>query len=136
MDSISFPYENKSSPIFKIIKRPVAKVKLFSLKRKRWFEYSMIVDTGADYTVFPFSVAGDLSIDIEKECNQYFTRGIGGSEKVFISKKKIPVKIGDYQLKISLGFLERDDIPPLLGRQECLDVLDVIFSHFTTTFKK
>ena len=136
MDSISFPYENKSSPIFKIIKRPVAKVKLFSLKRKRWFEYSMIVDTGADYTVFPFSVAGDLSIDIEKECNQYFTRGIGGNEKVFISKKKIPVKIGDYQLKIPLGFLERDDIPPLLGRQECLDVLDVIFSHFTTTFKK
>jgi len=136
MSSISFPYESHSSSIFKIIKRPVANIKFFSPKRKRWLEYTMIVDTGADYTVCPLKVAHDLLIDVEKECNQYLTRGIGGSEKVFIYKKKILAEIGELKMKIPIGFLERDDLPPLLGRQQCLNILDVIFSHFTTTFKK
>ena len=136
MNFISFPYEAKSSPIFGVVKRPVAYIRVFSRKRKKWFEYTMIVDTGADYTVFPFSVAGDLNIDIEKECEQYSTRGIGGSERVFIYKKKILIKIGDWEIKAPIGFLERDDIPPLLGRQECLDVFKVLFSRFTTLFEK
>ena len=136
MTVTSFPYESKPSSIFKVVKRPIANIKFFSLKRKRWLEYTMIIDTGADYTVCPLKVARDLLIDIEKECNQHFTRGIGGSERIFICKKKILIKIGDWEVKIPIGFLERDDIPPLLGRQECLDVFDVLFSHFTTSFKK
>jgi len=136
MNAISFPYEAESSPIFKVVRRPIAQVKFFSQKRKRWLEYTMIVDTGADYTVCPLKVAHDLLIDIEKECNQYLTRGIGGSERVFICKKKIIIKIGNWEVKIPIGFLERDDIPPLLGRQECLDVFDVLFSDFATSFKK
>lgn len=136
MNPISFPYENQYSPIFSAVKRPVADVKFFSEKRKRWLEYRMIIDTGADYPVCPLKVARDLLIDVEKDCSQHFTRGIGGTEKVFICKKKIPIKIGDYELKIPIGFLERDDIPLLLGRQGCLDIFDVCFSHFTTSFKR
>ena len=48
----------------------------------------MIVDTGADYPVCPLKVARDLLIDVEKECNQYSTRGIGGSEKCLFIKRK------------------------------------------------
>lgn len=136
MKTVSFPYEVKSSPIFKIIKRPVAEVSFWSSQRKRWLKYTMIVDTGADYTVFPVSVSKDLKINLEKDCNQYFTRGIGGTEKVYIYKKKLLIKLGNYETKILAGFLERDDIPPLLGRHQCLDKFDVLFSHFVTSLKK
>lgn len=134
MKTISFPYEEKSSLIFGTIKRPIAIVSVWSSKRKRWLGYTAIVDTGADYTVFPFKVSGDLGINVEKECNQFFTRGIGGSEKVYLLKKKILIKIGDWKIKIPIGFLERDDIPPLLGREKCLNNLNVLFSKFTTYF--
>lgn len=134
MKSVSFPYETKSSSVFKVTKRPVAEVSFLSPGRNRWIRYTMIVDTGADYTVFPLKVARDLAINHENECKQYFTRGIGGSEKVFIYKKKILMKIGDWEKKVPIGFLERDDLPPLLGRQGCLDIFDVLFSKFTTFF--
>lgn len=136
MKPISFPYETKTSPIFKSIKRPVAEVSFWSAGRKRWLKYTLIVDTGADYTVFPLKVAQDLKINAEKECKKFLTRGVGGSEKVFIYKKGLRMKLGDYETKIPVGFLERNDLPPLLGRQECLDIFEVLFSNFMTSFKK
>ena len=96
----------------------------------------MIVDTGADYTVFPRSVAADLKMSIEKECREYLTKGVGGSERVFISTKNVLIQIGDCTLKIPVGFLDRDDIPPLLGRQECLDIFELTFTNFFTSFRK
>ena len=136
MKIVSFPYEIKPSSIFGSIRRPIAEVSFWSSERKKWFIYTMIVDTGADYTIFPLKVSFDLGIDIEKDCTQYFTRGIGGSEKVYFYNKKLSVKVGTHQIKIPIGFLERDDIPPLLGRYKCLDLFDALFSKFVTSFKK
>lgn len=136
MKTISFTYETKHSSIFQIIKRPIAEISFLSPARKKWLKYIMIVDTGADYTIFPFKVASDLGIDVEKDCTQHFTRGIGGSEKVYIYNKNILMKIGNFKKGVPIGFLERDDIPPLLGRHKCLDLFDMLFSNFTTSFKR
>lgn len=131
---INFPYEEKKSSIFKKILRPVVRVKFWSSKYDRWIEYSMIADTGADYTLLPFSKARDLGIDLEKDCKKLESSGIGGKELVYFSKKKIKVVIGVYELVIPFGFLSRDDIPPLLGREGCLNNFDVLFSSFVTSF--
>jgi len=136
MKKSSFPYETKSSLIFKTIRRPMAEVEFWSSKRKQWLAYSMIVDTGADYTILPMKTAFDLSIDIEKECQQYLTRGVGGTEKVHFYNKGIKIKIGALEAKIPIGFLERDDIPPLLGRHKCLNLFNVNFARFITSFSK
>ena len=48
-------------------------------------------------------------------------------------KAKIIVMIGGVKRKIPVGFLNHDDIPPLLGREECLDTFKLIFENFTTT---
>lgn len=130
---VSFPYETEPSNIFGVVKRPITEVSFWSEKRKRWLKYTMIVDTGADYTLLPYSAAEDLGVDLEKDCKEYRTFGIGGSETVYlVSKYKI--KIGSLELKIPCGFLSRDDVPPLLGRQECLNNFDVLFSKFVTSF--
>lgn len=129
--SLKFPYEQTSSQIFRTIKRPIALVEVWSKKFNRFLRYSMIVDTGADYTLFPFYVANDLGIDCQKECRPFLTQGIGGAEKVFLIDN-LKMRIGGWERNIPTGFLNHDDIPPLLGRQRCLDSFDVLFSRFVT----
>ena len=129
---ISFPYETKPSSIFGAIKRPVAKVHFWSKKFNRYLEYLMIVDTGADYTLLPLSAAGELEVNLRKDCQPFRTAGVGGEEKVYLLKRA-KMKIGNWGKNIPVGFLEREDIPPLLGRESCLNDLDVRFLHFTTT---
>lgn len=131
---ISFPYEAKPSQIFKIVRRPIAFVDVWSKKFKRFITYSFIVDTGADYTLLPQTIADDLGIDLIKDCYTHESKGIGGREKVYLLKKKLPIMIEEDKRQIPVGFLSHDDIPPLLGRQECLDTFDVLFSKFITTF--
>jgi len=130
---VSFPYETESSSIFGLVKRPIALVSFWSEKRKRWLKYTVVVDTGADYTLLPYSAAEDLGVNLKKDCKKYQTFGIGGSETVSLVLK-YKIKIGNLELKIPLGFLGRDDIPPLLGRQECLNNFAVLFSKFVTSF--
>lgn len=130
---ISFPYEIKPSSIFGTIKRPVARVCFWSKKFNRYLEYLLIVDTGADYTLLPLSAAEELGIDPRKDCQPFKTAGIGGEETVYLLKRA-EMKIGDWKGSIPIGFLAREDIPPLLGREGCLNEFDVRFFRFQTTF--
>lgn len=130
---ISFPYKEEPSHIFGKVKRPVASVSIWSAQRHRWLTYTMIIDTGADYTILPYSAIDDLKIDLEKDAFSLRTFGIGGSETVYLLKG-CKIKIDRYEMVIPVGFLARDDIPPLLGRQSCLDNFNVLFSRFVTTF--
>lgn len=132
---ISFPYESEPSYIFGTVRRPIAEVSFWSEGRGRWLNYSMIVDTGADYTLLPHSAAQDLKIDLKKEGKDFKTSGIGGNEKVYLVEN-LKIKIGGINLKIPVGFLVRDNIPPLLGRQKCLDIFDLRFFNFNTHFTK
>lgn len=131
---ISFPYKAESSHIFEVVRRPTAQVSFWSSSRTRWIIYTMIVDTGADYTLLPYSVIEDLKLNLKKEAVKLKTFGIGGSETVYLIKK-YKIKIGKQELIVPIGILARDDVPPLLGRQECLDKFDVLFSKFITTFR-
>ena len=112
----------------------MAKVRFWSRKFDRWLEYTVIVDTGADYTLLPFSKAKDLGVSLEEDCKRFVSFGIGGSETVYFLKKKIKTSIGEWEGEIPVGFLEKEGIPPLLGRQGCLDMFDVLFSRFVTYF--
>ena len=92
----------------------------------------MIADTGADYTVLPRYYSVDLGIDLEKDCIMKQTIGVGGYETIYFLKEKAKIKISTQQIKIPLGFLNSDNIPPLLGREECLNTFKVIFVNFQT----
>ena len=130
---IKFPFEIKSSGIFGPVTRPVAKVDVWSKFSNNWVEIIMLVDSGADYSLLPKFYAEDLGINLEKDCKPYSTFGVGGSETVYVLKN-LKVKLGKWKFKIPVGFLERDNIPPLLGRQSFLEDFKVIFYRHTTTF--
>lgn len=133
---LKFPYKKEKSPILGIIHRPMAQVFFWSEKGKYWNEVWMIVDTGADYTLLPRFLAEDLKIDLEKDCKVFFTQGIGGSERVYFLPK-IRVKLGNWERIIPVGFLKRNEVPPLMGRQLFLETFETLFSsEHTVTFSQ
>lgn len=125
---LSFKFRREKSVLFGEIYRPVAQVFFWSAKKNKWRAVWMIVDTGADYTLLPRYLARGLGIDLEREGKAYSTSGIGGGEKVYLLKEGWRVKLGRWEQKIPVGFLERDEIPPLLGRQDFLEKFDTLFS--------
>lgn len=130
--SIAFPYERRSSPVFGAIRRLVAQVELYSVVFQRWLAYTMVVDTGADYCVVPASIALDLGVRL-RQCDRQVASGIGGTQKIFLARR-IRLRLGPWRLVVPVGFVTREDVPPLLGRYQCLDVVDLRLNQFVTTF--
>lgn len=93
----------------------------------------MIVDTGADYSLLPRYMAGKLGINLEKDCKIFNTYGVGGQERVYFLPK-IRVKLGNWERIIPIGFLERNEIPPLMGRHQFFETFETHFStkHFVS----
>lgn len=135
MAVLEFPFERRSSTIFQQVYRPIAKVSFWSNKIRLWVEIVMIVDTGADYTLLPRFYSFDLGIDLKKECIPYSTTGVGGTEKVYIFKNA-KIKLGKWQRIVPIGFLDRDNIPPLLGRQGFLETFKVLLYKHNTYFSE
>lgn len=132
---VRFPYEERFSPLFGKVKRPVAYVQFWSSKDGRFLEYVLLVDTGADYTLLPRHVSFEIGVNFKKDCKVLLTRGVGGAERVYFMTKGIRAKIGTVEKNIPVGFLEREDIPPLLGRESCLNNFTVCFSNNFTIIK-
>lgn len=133
MQIARFPFRKMSKEYFGIIRRPYATV-LVKSKQGEWLPVEMVVDTGADYTLLPRKYAGILGINFS-DCLSKTSLGIGGSETVYLYKS-LSIKMGNWQKEIPVGFLERDDIPPLLGRLEFIEALKVIFEDYETIFAK
>lgn len=132
---VSFPFEERDSLIFGKVWRPVALVEFCAIADPTmWTTIRMIVDTGADYTLLPRSYAKALGVSLERDCRPYETLGIGGHEMVYMHPG-IRVRLGTWETEVPVGFLERDAVPALLGRQQCLDALSVILEKHVTTFR-
>lgn len=132
--ALTFNFEKDYSPILGEIYRPVAKVLFHATRKNRWYEVWFIVDTGADYTLLPGYFAKRLDVDLKRDCRVFKTTGIGGQEKVSFLPK-IRAKLGDWERTVPIGFLNRDNIPPLLGRHLFLETFETLFSkNYTVTF--
>ena len=130
---VSFAFEKRPSTIFGTVYRPVASVSFWSKNAYTWSEILLVVDSGADYTILPRYWAGNLGIDLEKEAVLYKTSGVGGEAKTYFIKSW-KIKLGEREMSIPLGFLDQDNVPPLLGRQDFLETIKVVFNRHTTTF--
>jgi len=124
---LKFPFRQEKSSILGTIYRPVARVLFWSKRSNRWIAARMIIDTGADYTLLPRFMAERLGVNLEKDCKVFNTYGIGGGERVYFLPK-IKVKLGDWERVIPVGFLERNEIPPLMGRHLFLETFETLFS--------
>ncbi|MFZ5366128.1 MAG: retropepsin-like aspartic protease [Patescibacteria group bacterium] len=132
MPQITFePFTYKGKTFLGKIFRPYLHLLLYSKARKAWQPVEMLVDTGADYTLLPKRYAQILGIDLTSDCRTEITFGVGGTETVY-QYKALSIKIGTWATKIPVGFLKRDDFPPVLGRLECLEAIELIMRDFKT----
>lgn len=134
LQATAFPYERRTSATLGVIHRPVAQVELYSSLFNRWLTYTMVVDTGADYCVFPASIALDLGLPLTAGRRQTAS-GIGGLQRVFLHQR-VHLRLGLWDLWVPAGFIEQEKLPPLLGRYRCLDRFDLRLHRFVTTFGK
>jgi len=133
---VTFAFKKEKSSLLGTIYRPIATV-LFQDKKSGVFKpVTMIIDTGADYTLLPRFLALSLGVDLNKDCRRLKTSGVGGEEMVFFCKEKITTRLGDWERKIPLGFLDNDFIPPLLGRHEFFQTFKTVFDDRKVSFIK
>lgn len=130
----SFPFTFIDTTKMGKIFRPYAIVFIYAKLRKKWQPVEMIIDSGADYSLFPKKYAALFGINLTRECTVETTLGIGGAETVY-QYQNLPIKIGSWQNQIPVGFLERDDIPALLGRLECLEIFRLVFQNKESFFE-
>lgn len=135
MKLLSSPFSFKGKGYLGKIYRPYIQVLITSGKIDEWLPTEMIVDTGADYTLFPRKYAELLSINLRKECKADITYGVGGQEIIYLCKEGIRIKIGDFEKEIPVGFLNRDNIPTLLGRLQIIEILKMTLEHRVITFE-
>lgn len=133
--SITFKFKDYPSNIFGITRRPVAEVYFQHKNNIRWLPITMVVDSGADYTLLPEFLASSLGISLSKDCRLIGTRGVGGESTVYLLKRNIKARLGEYERTVPLGFLDNNRVPPLLGRQEFLETFRVTFEKFQVTFE-
>lgn len=134
MLQVKFPFTYVGKTRLGRIYRPYAIVHLFSKVRDKWQPVEMVIDTGADYSLLPRRYATILGIDINTSCQPETTLGVGGVETVY-QYKNLAIKIGKWKGKIPVGFLERDDVPPLLGRLACLESFKLTFVDLVSFFE-
>lgn len=135
MQIAKFPFTKIGKTYLGKIYRPYVIIEFTSDKIKDWIPAQAIVDTGADYTLLPKRYASLLEIDLS-DCVSETTQGVGGAETIHLYKKSLIIKIGKEEKRIPVGFLERDDIPVLLGRLRCLESFRLIFDKKRTLFEK
>lgn len=124
---VKFNFEYAGQGALGRVFRPVAKTSFKSLQEGKWVDVWMIVDSGADYTILPRHFSEKLRISLEKDCVKDITKGVGGEQTVYLYKSKIQAKIGSFERKVPLAFLDSDEVPPLLGRLGFLETFDTQF---------
>lgn len=121
--SIKFPYRYKVIDFGKIVDPLVD----FEVETSRgWQEVRFLIDSGADSTTLPLSLAGRWGIKIDRSQRTK----IGGVEGkgVYGYPSKIKIRVGKEEFEARCYFIESETIP-LLGRTDIFDKFSIIFDN-------
>ena len=129
----TFPYTKKEIPPkgdFPARVRYVPLLKTFlSYNKKLSLIFPSIVDSGADYCIFPANIAEDVGLDIEKG-KKLPMHGIGGEDLIYFHKVKVSVDIEDatWQFDCPVGFSRGMSLKGVgyLGRSGFFDLFKMV----------
>jgi hypothetical protein len=130
----TFRFHRLASDVFGSIYRPYADILVYGPNRKPR-TITMVVDTGADYTIFPRREAALFGIDLSRDCTIHTTYGVGGPETVYLYPK-LEMVLGEARVQIPVGFLNTNEVPPLLGRHQCLERFKTCFDQHVVSFER
>ena len=114
--SIEFPLRRKTTA-FGRISDPRISVQVRTLDG--WITYEFLIDTGADLTLVSRDLADDLGLTWD-DLPPAEVRGVGHGPTL-ARLGRLPLRIGGVGLTVRCLFVQRTDMPPILGRADFLD---------------
>ena len=118
-----YPFGKKRNA-FGVIAEPIIRIPV--LTRYGYQNFDFLVDTGADVSILPVSVAEDLDISLD-DCPEIKLRGIG-ENAVTAYIGKMTVKILAVPVAITCAFSEKG-ILFLLGRKDIFSRFSILFDN-------
>ena len=103
------------------IKRPLIDIEIFSQLADNWFVIeNILVDTGADVSVLPFS-QGTMFIENIESGEKTDVSGIVPYAKLIVYLHRLKMRVNGKEFEAPVLIAESDDVPPILGRVKAID---------------
>jgi len=119
-----FPLNQKHTELG-IIPDPVVPVPVLTAYGYQKFDF--LLDTGADCSIMPKSVAKDLGIKLSTLPTMRFCGIEGGGITAHLGK--ITVKITDTPVEITCAFSSNEKSPFIIGRKDIFSVFNIEFDN-------
>jgi hypothetical protein len=117
--------EQRSSIFGSYILKPIIPVGL--INKERSLAFAALIDSGADFCIFPMGLAGPLGVTIDKSKAESFAGISGEPSKAYFSG--LTIDIGGWKYETSVSF--SSDISPrgygILGQKGFFDLFKVTF---------
>jgi len=111
----------------KIISFPAVTVSLIKRDSKEEFSFLVLIDSGAEVSLFTKSDSQLLGIPLNK--GEKIEVGSVSGDKFSAFLHPVILKIGDERLKIKVAFSEKDNVPRILGRNPAFSYFFIIFDN-------
>ncbi|MEW6481975.1 MAG: aspartyl protease family protein [bacterium] len=123
---IEFSFEKVSSEKFGEVLKPVIPVTIIGMKRK--VNVFMLLDSGADISMIPYSVGEAIGIEFDLSMRGEVC-GIGeGSVPYVVSKVRFRIK--DIEIPSRIGWALIEEVPLILGRLDVFQKFAIEFREF------
>ncbi len=128
MKKYVFPYGFRLSlKQGKVVSFPAINVALIKKDSKEEFSFLVLVDSGAEVSLFTKSDAELLGLSLKN--GERIEVGSVSGDKFLAFLHPITVKISDEKLKVKIAFSERDNTPRILGRNPIFSYFFIIFDN-------
>ena len=111
----------------KIISFPAVTVSLIKRDSKEEFSFLVLIDSGAEVSLFTKSDSQLLGIPLDK--GEKIEIGSASGDKFSAFLHPVILKIGNERLKIKVAFSEKDNVPRILGRNPAFSYFFIIFDN-------
>jgi len=106
--------------------KPIIPVTLIGAKERAGV--SMLLDSGADLSLIPYSVGEAIGLELDLE-NRSEVQGIGEGSIPYILCQ-VSMKIGEIETSIRVGWALIEEVPLILGRLDVFRQFAVDFREF------
>ena len=117
----SYKYKECRSKILGTINRPLIDIEIYSLLAKKWLLIeNVLVDTGADASVLPYS-QGLMIVETPEKGERQDVGGIVPHARLVVYCHDLRIRVNGKEFEAAVMIAESDDVPPILGRHKAID---------------
>lgn len=132
----SFKYQEGKSFLFGTVKRPLIEIEMYSTKSEKWISISdVLADTGADICLLPRFI-GDLLVGNTTTGTYKEIRGVVPNTFLNGFIYNLKIKIADHEFIAPVFIADSDNVTPILGRNESLDLFKACFDGEITNIEE